>query len=120
MEYKKPELNEKERWRLNTVYHSFEKSTGNQSKEKLCAVIGWNIDGHDRQIREIISTIAKRFPIISLSGNKGYRMAKYNTDLDDVERQIADLESRINEMKARQAPLKKFAAKARAQIKESV
>lgn len=115
---RKPELNDNDRRRLNAVYAVLKNRKGNATKKELCYAVSWSYPGHERQIRDVISIVAKRFPIISLAGDEGYRLAKYESDLDDAIHQINDLDSRIAELKARKTPLENFVTAARAQMKE--
>jgi hypothetical protein len=62
----------------------------------------------DRQVREIVSMLKKTYPIISLSNNKGYRMAKTLTDIEDAQHQLAENDSRIKELQAANRPLIDF------------
>lgn len=62
----------------------------------------------ERTAREIISTLAKRQPIIATSDQRGYRLACTTADAEEVRHQIAELNSRISELQARKAPLERF------------
>ena len=85
-----------------------------RTKPELCNILGWEYNtSNDRRIREIISMLAKKVPIISTSDNKGYRMAKNICDLEEVEHQWKELDSRIQELEERKKPLIDFYEKAR-------
>lgn len=107
-EFKKPELTPSERNRANGLWTLFSSRRGNFKKDEMCSYFGWTYPKHDRQIRDVISIVAKKFPIIGLSGDEGYRMARFYSDEDDVRHQLADLQSRINELETRKKPLENF------------
>ena len=74
------------------------------TKEEMLEELGWD-KTKDRQLRDLISCIAKKAPIISTSDQKGYYLAKSEKDLEDVEHQWAELSSRIEELEKRIEPL---------------
>lgn len=61
----------------------------------------------ERKAREIVAMVAKRHPVIALSGQKGYRIAK-SDDIEDAVHQIKDIDSRIANLEERKAPLWRF------------
>ena len=63
---------------------------------------------NERSVRDVISLLATKKPIISHSGNKGYKLAKTPSDLQEVERCWAELSSRVEELRKRIEPLIKF------------
>ena len=63
---------------------------------------------NERQVRDVISLLATKKPIISHSGAKGYKLAKTPSDLQEVERCWAELSSRVEELRKRIEPLIKF------------
>lgn len=77
------------------------------TKEQMLAELNWD-SSKDRQLRDLISCIAKKVPIIATSDQKGYYLAKTEADLDAVEHQWAELSSRIEELEKRIAPLIAF------------
>lgn len=77
------------------------------TKEQMLEYLGWD-KNKDRQLRELISLIAQKVPVVSTSDTKGYKIAKTKADLEAVEHQKAEILSRINELKARLSPLDKF------------
>jgi len=90
---KNKKLSELQRNRLNAIYCRL--SNGIATKEELMRLIGVN---DERVVRDCISIIKKRFPVISLSGKKGYRIAKSIEDLEDAKHMIASEKSRANEV----------------------
>lgn len=110
MEFKKPELTEKQKERANDVYR-YLKTYGVSTKQELCNFLDWKYNSsNDRRIREILSILAKKVPIISLSNQKGYKLATIK-DMDDVIHQWKEFDSRIKEMEARRKPLIDFYSK---------
>lgn len=77
------------------------------TKEQMLAFLGWD-SKKDRQLRNLISMIAKKVPVISTSDSKGYKIAKTKEDLEQVEHQWREFDTRISEMEARKEPLIKF------------
>ena len=103
---KNQKLTELQRYRLNTIYCSL--NNGIATKEQLMKLIGVK---DERVVRDCISIIKKRFPVISLSGEKGYRIAKTKEDLEDAKHMIASETSRANEVIDNLVELKKFVAR---------
>lgn len=108
---KKPELSIQDRQRANEVYIFMRNNKGYHTKEELCKVLGWEYPQKDRQIRELISNIAKVKPIISTSDNRGYKLAISNNDIEEARHQWAELSKRADEIMARCAPLIRFIEK---------
>ena len=77
------------------------------TKEQMLEHLGWD-KNKDRQLRELLSNIAKKMPVISTSDNKGYKIAKTKADLEEVEHTWAELSSRIEELQKRIRPLIDF------------
>lgn len=78
--------------------------------EEVCEVCGVK---SERQARDIMSVLATKKPIISTSDSKGYRMAVKRSDLEDVEHQWRELDSRIKQLQKRVTPLIDFYEKAK-------
>ena len=78
--------------------------------EEVCGVRGVK---SERQARDIMSVLATKKPIISTSDSKGYRMAVKRSDLEDVEHQWRELDSRIKQLQKRVTPLIDFYEKAK-------
>ena len=62
----------------------------------------------DRQLRDILSLIAKKRPLIATSDQKGYKLAKTKDDIAEVKHQWKELDSRIEQLSARRKPLIDF------------
>lgn len=63
----------------------------------------------DREIRDVISICSMHYPILALSGKKGYRRAKNIDSLEGamLQAEIEEVEHQLNELKSRVACLKK-------------
>ena len=77
------------------------------TKEERLAELGWD-SKKDRQLRDLLSMIGKKRPLISTSDSKGYKMAKTKADLEEVKHQWKELDSRIEQLKERRKPLIDF------------
>ena len=82
------------------------------TKEQMLEHLGWD-SKKDRQLRDLISCIAKKVPVISTSDSKGYYIAKTEEDVEKVIHQWKEWDSRIEEAEARKIPLIKFYEKYR-------
>lgn len=80
------------------------------TKKELCFVLGFEMnESNERRVRDLVSLVSKYYPIISTSdSNKGYKLAKYISDLEDVEHSWKELDSRMEDMALRRKPLIKF------------
>lgn len=77
------------------------------TKEEMLAELGWD-SRKDRQLRELLSLIGQKVPLIATSDQKGYKIAKTEKDLEEVEHQWKELDSRINQLDKRKIPLIEF------------
>jgi DNA-binding winged helix-turn-helix (wHTH) protein len=77
------------------------------TKEELFNVLGWD-KSKDRQLRDLISMIAKKVPVISTSDSKGYKIAKSVKDIEEVKHQWKEIDKRQQELEARKKPLIDF------------
>lgn len=105
MEIKKP-MTENEKMYGNMLYKYLMKNDV-VSKEEMLSVLGWD-SKKDRQLRDLLSMIAKKKPLIATSDQKGYKIAKTKADLEEVCHQWKELDSRISNLKERVTPLIKF------------
>lgn len=81
------------------------KATSPLNKEQLCHKLGWTYNStNDRNVRRMLAEIKQDIPIIALSCNKGYKVAKTS---QEIETQIREHQSRINELKKHILYLKK-------------
>lgn len=93
----------------NKLYKLFYKSEW-LTKEEMLEYLGWDMK-KERQLRDIISLIAKRVPIISTSDSKGYKLAKTQEDKQLVIGTWMEIDSRIEELSKRRKPLQEFCEK---------
>lgn len=77
------------------------------TKEELFGVLGWDLK-KDRQLRDLISMIAKKVPVISTSDSKGYKIARTIEDVEEAKHQWKELDKRQTELEARKKPLIEF------------
>ena len=77
------------------------------TKEQMLEHLGWD-SKKDRQLRDLLSMIGKKRPLISTSDSKGYKIAKTKADLDEVCHQWKEFDKRISELELRKQPLIKF------------
>lgn len=94
--------------KANRFYLYLKEKRDFATKEEIGAVIGVS---NERSVRDVISLLATRKPIISHSGGKGYRLALTEADLPEVERTWAELSSRAEELERRMKPLIAFREK---------
>lgn len=80
------------------------------TKEQMLEHLGWD-KTKDRQLRELISLIAKKVPVISTSDSKGYKIAKKKEDIELAEHQLREFDSRIYEIEQRKIQLLRFVDK---------
>lgn len=77
------------------------------TKDELLAKLGWDCR-KDRQLRDLLSMIGKKKPLIATSDQKGYKIAKTKEDLEEVIHQWKELDSRIEQLNERRKPLIDF------------
>ena len=79
------------------------------TKPQIAEFLGWQYPKTDRQIRDIISSISQKHPIVSTSDtNKGFKLAKDPSDITLVMHSWKEIDSRIQELNKRKRPLIKF------------
>ena len=101
----KPELSPQIKARANELFLMLKQRT--YTKDEL-QIYFYGKKGYERQIRDLISTLAKRVPIIATSDSKGYYIATTAEDLEKVKHQWQELDSRITELDKRKKPLIDF------------
>ena len=102
--YEKP-ITDNMKQKVNECY-LFLKSIGRYAtKEEIGEYLGVS---NERQVRDIISVLATRKPIISKSNSCGYRLAMTKEDLEEVENVWREIDSRIEQLEERKKPLIKF------------
>ena len=94
--------------KANSLYLYLKKQTDYVSKEQIGEFLGLS---NERSVRDVISLLATKKPIISHSGTKGYKLAQTEEDMPEVERTWAELSSRMEEIEKRTAPLIAFREK---------
>ena len=78
-----------------------------QEKFVLADILGVS----ERVVRDRISAIGKRFPVISTSDAKGYKIATSINDLASAKKTVQELKSRANEILVRASVLQNFVEK---------
>ena len=90
-------------------------------KDELVSLTGYS----ERAVRNQIAEIANYYPVIATSDRKGYQILSFNefdstesieTMVAKAEHQLAELQSRIDALKARMKPLIAFKAKAEEEL----
>ena len=107
----KPEMTTKEKERCNEIYALLKSHGGYVTKEELCETLGWKWNSSsDRKIRDLISLIAYRFPIISTSDGKGYKLVgKVGvTEAKELLHQAKEHEARADKILARNEPIMRY------------
>ena len=107
MIFEKPVTDRKKK-RANSLY-SYMRPRGTIALEEACRICGVKTK---RQARDIIALLASKVPIISTYDRRGYRLAIKVKDYKGVLHALAELDSRIEELKKRRAPLTAFKEKA--------
>lgn len=105
MEVKKP-MSENDKYYGNKLYE-FLMANDVVTKEQMLNHLGWD-SKKDRQLRNLLSLIGQKRPLIATSDQKGYKIAKTKADLDAVTHQWKENDSRIDILKERNKPLIRF------------
>ena len=105
MNIEKP-MTENQKYYGNMLY-KFLMANDTVTKEQMLEHLGWD-SKKDRQLRDLLSMIGKKRPLISTSDSKGYKIAKTKADLEEVKHQWKELDSRIEQLKERRKPLIDF------------
>jgi hypothetical protein len=112
--YEKP-VTDNMKQKVNECY-LFLKGIGRYAtKEEIGEHLGVS---NERQVRDIISVLATKKPIISKSNSCGYRLAMTEKDLEEVENVWKEIDSRIEQLEERKKPLIKFYEKIKYNIGE--
>jgi hypothetical protein len=91
--------------RANQLYEYLKTQDDYVTKEQIGSYLG--ID-NERSVREVISLLATKKPILSKSNSKGYKLAKSIKDLDDAINVWCELDSRMEELNKRRTPIINF------------
>lgn len=94
--------------KANKLYFFLKEQGRYVTKEEIGVFLGIK---NERSVRDVISLLATRKPIISNSGGKGYKLAQSKEDLEEVEHTWAELSSRMEELEKRIKPLINFREK---------
>ena len=101
-------LSENTKQRANAIYSILKRENGYITKEELGARVGIK---DERIVREVISIIAEKVPIISKSNTHGYKLAKTENDVEEAINVWRELDSREEELKRRKKPIIAFVEK---------
>lgn len=107
MKCEKP-LTDNMKEKANKLYMYLKNIGGYATKEEIGEYLGVK---NERSVRDIISLLATKKPIISNSCGKGYKLAQSEEDLVEVEHTWAELSSRMEELEKRMFPLIAFREK---------
>ena len=113
VKYEKP-MTENEKLNGNKLY-KFLMAHDIVTKEEMFEFLGWD-KKKDRQLRNLLSLIGQKRPLISTSDQKGYKIAKTKEDLEEVEHTLAEISSRVEELQKRMQPLYAFRDKVKYNI----
>ena len=91
--------------KANRLYEYLKTQDDYVTKEQIGRVLGIK---NERSVREVISLLATKKPILSKSNSKGYKLAKTVEDLEDLKNVWMEIDSRIEELDKRRTPLIKF------------
>ena len=94
--------------KANALYRLLKSANEYLTKEEIGEALGIK---NERSVRDVVALLATRRPIISHSGNKGYKLALTEADKDEVRRCWAELSSRMEELEKRIQPLIVFLEK---------
>lgn len=101
--------------RANDLYLLLKAKKGFVTKTEIGAYLGVK---NERTVRDIISFLATKKPIISNSAGAGYKLALTVEDLEEVEHTLKEISSRIEELQKRMQPLYKWRDLVKFKIKE--
>lgn len=104
MKYEKP-LTKNIKDRANKLFIYLLKKGDYVTKEEIGEYLGIK---NERTVRDVISLLATKKPIISNSTERGYKLAQDENDLMEVEHTWAELSSRMEELEKRIKPLIAF------------
>jgi hypothetical protein len=105
--YEKP-VTDNMKQKVNRLYLYLKEIGRYATKEEIGEFLGVK---SEREVRDIISVLATRKPIISKSNSCGYRLAMTIDDLEEVENVWCEIDSRIEQLEERKKPLIAFREK---------
>lgn len=91
--------------RANKLYEYLKTQEDYITKEQIGDYLGIS---NERSVREVISLLATKKPILSKSNSKGYKLAKSVKDLNDAINVWCELDSRMEELNNRRTPIIDF------------
>ena len=109
MKIEKPTI-DKISQRANDIYLLLKAKKEFVTKAEIGAYLGVK---NERTVRDIISFLATKKPIISNSTGAGYKLALTVEDLEEVEHTWKEIDSRVEELNKRKKPLIEFYEKAK-------
>lgn len=112
MKYEKP-ITENAKEKVNALYLFLKGKNDFVSKDEIGAYLGVK---NERTVRDIISLLSHKKPIISNSKGLGYKLALTKEDLEMVELTWKEIDSRIEELEKRRKPLVEFCEKAKSNL----
>lgn len=95
-------LTEENRAKLNALVRILR--NGNITKQKVMDIFGVS----ERTARDMLSKVAKRAPLISVSDTAGYRIAMRPSDVGDAMHAYNENEKRASEILKRNKPLEMY------------
>lgn len=93
------------KYKTELLLNAFKQTYGYLTKSQICEIIG---SKDERTARDVVAHLRKRYPIISTSDGKGYKLARKRSDLEEAEHALAEFSSRIEELEKNMKPLYKF------------
>ena len=109
--YEKP-ITENMKKKCKIIYDYMKEKQTYCTKQELMDLL----DTGERQVRDVISTLSQHKPIIATSDRKGYKLAMFVSDLDEVEHTMDEIQSRIEELQKKITPLMKWRELARQRV----
>lgn len=104
MKIEKP-ITENIKQKVNALFDYLMAQSDYVTKEQIGEHLGIK---NERSVRDVISLLATKKPILSKSNSKGYKLAKSAKDLQECKNVWCEIDSRIEELKKRREPLIKF------------
>ena len=104
MKCEKP-ITENIKQKANALFDYLMAQSDYVTKEQIGEYLGIK---NERSVRDVISLLATKKPILSKSNSKGYKLCKTKSDLKDCTNVWCEINSRIEELKKRREPLIKF------------
>lgn len=95
--------------KVNLLYEYMKGRMDFVTKEEIGDFLGIK---NERSVRDVIAVLSTKKPIIAVSDNKGYKLARTTKDLDLVKQAWLEIDSRQEELEKRKQPLIDFFEKA--------